>query len=65
MLPEALLHGLELLDAVDPLRVRLGEDETRERLAELQPTGTVRHPTETRTVPVDLAGLRVERTTLT
>ena len=61
MLPEALLHGLELLHAVDTLRVRLGEDKTRERFAELHTARPVRHTAETWAVPVDLARLRVER----
>ena len=61
VLPEALLHGLELLHAVDTLRVRLGEDKTRERFAELHTARPVRHTAETWAVPVDLARLGVER----
>ena len=61
MLAETLLHGLELLHAVDALMVRLGEDETRERFAKLHTARPVRHTAETWAVPVNLARLRVER----
>ena len=59
---EAILHRLELLDAVDPLGLLLRIHETGKRLAELHPAGTVGHPAEARTVPVDFPGDGVERT---
>ena len=61
MLPEALLHGLELLHAVDALRLRFREDEARKCFTELHPARAMCHTTKARAVPVDLASLRVKR----
>lgn len=55
VLPEAVLHGLELLHAVDTLWLFLREYEARECLAELHAARPVCHPTEAWAVPVDLA----------
>ncbi len=63
ILPKTILHGLELLHAIDPLGLLLRKYETGERLAELHAAGTIRHPTETRTVPVDFPSYGVKRAT--
>ena len=61
MLSKAILHRLELLNAINTLRVLLRVHKARERLAELHTANTMRHASKTGTVPVDLAGDRVER----
>ena len=60
MLPEAILHGLEIVDALHPLGIFLREDKAAECGFELLSACSVCHPAETGTVPVDLAGLFVE-----
>lgn len=60
VLSEAILHRLEVFNAVHPLRLLLREDKTAKCRAELLPARTMRHPTETRAVPVDFASLLVE-----
>lgn len=61
VLPEAILHRLELLNAIHPLGLHLRKHETGKRLAELHAAGTIRHPAEARTIPVDFAGDGVKR----
>lgn len=51
---------LELLNAVNTLRLLLGVDEAAESRLELLTTRAVGHTTQTWAVPVDLSGLRVE-----
>src|SRR6266850_7051597 len=53
VLPEAILHRLELFDTVNSLGFLLRKYETRKCLAELHTAGTMCHPTEARTVPID------------
>src|SRR5690349_23643106 len=59
VLAEAVLHRLELVYAVDSFRLSFGVDETREGCLELLAAWAVRHATETRAIPVDLASLGV------
>lgn len=63
VLAETVLHGFELFHTVDALWVCLGVHETRERLSELLTAGSISHPAETRTVPVDFPCLGIESTT--
>lgn len=62
VLSEAILHRLELFDAINTLGILLRKHETGKRLAELHAARTVGHPTETRTVPVNFPGHGVKRT---
>ena len=65
MLPEAVLHRLEFLHAVDAFRILLREHKAREGLSKLHPTGSMGHSAKTWTIPVDLSGNRVERAAAT
>lgn len=65
MFPEAILHRLEVLNAVHALRVFLREYEAAECRSELLATRPIRHTAQARTIPVDLAGLLVECSLLT
>jgi hypothetical protein len=58
--PKTILHRLELLYTVHTLGLLFREHETGEGFPKLGPAGTVCHPAETGTVPVDLAGSGVE-----
>lgn len=51
---------LELIDAVHPLGLLIRVDEAAERGLELLAAGAVRHSTQARAIPVDLARLRVK-----
>lgn len=53
-------HVLELLNAVHALRLLLRVHEAAERSLELLSARAMRHTTQARAVPVDLAGLGVE-----
>jgi len=57
---EAVLHGFELFYAVHALWFSSGEHEAGERLAEFGATGSMSHPAQARTVPVNFTRLRVE-----
>lgn len=59
VLLEASLHSPELFDTVDALGLFRAVNETRERGLEVFTTRAVRHATEARAIPVDLAGLFV------
>ena len=52
MLPEAILHSLELLHAVNTLGLLFREYETRKSLPELHTAGSMCHSPQTRTIPV-------------
>lgn len=55
---------LEFINTVDALGLFLGEDEAAERSLEVLSARPVGHASKTRAVPVDLAGLWVERSLL-
>jgi len=57
---EAVLHGFELFYAVNAFRFSFGEHEAGERLAEFGAAGSMSHPAQARTVPVNFARLWVE-----
>lgn len=59
MLPEAVLHISELVDAIHALGFLLRVDEAGKRELEVLSAGTVRHSAQTGTVPVDLARFRI------
>ena len=59
MLPEAILHGLELLHTVNTLWFLFREYETRESLPELHTARPVGHSPQTRTVPIDFSGFGI------
>ena len=60
MLSEAILHGLEFLDAVGALGLFPREHEAREGVSKLRTARPVRHPAQTWAVPVDFARLGIE-----
>ena len=59
MLPEAILHGLELLHAINTLGLLFREHKTRESLPELHPAGSVSHSPQARTIPIDFSSFGV------
>jgi hypothetical protein len=59
VLPEAILHGLELLHAVNALGFLFREHETRESLPELHTAGSMGHSPQTRTIPVDFSSFGI------
>lgn len=61
VLSETLLHGPELVDAIDALDFFLRVDKARERVSELLPARSVGHAAETRAFPIDFTCFGVER----
>lgn len=61
MFPETALHLLEFVNAVHSFRLILAVHKAGERGAESFATGPICHASETGAVPVDLAGLLIER----
>lgn len=59
-IPNPSRNILELLNAVDALGLLLGKHEAAEGSLEVFSAWTVGHTSETRAVPVNLAGFRVE-----
>jgi hypothetical protein len=57
---EAVLHALELGDALDALWLGLAKDEAGEGQLELFAARPVGHAAQARTVPVDRVGLGIE-----
>lgn len=53
VLPETILHRLELFNTVNPFRLFLREHETRKCFAELHTARPISHPTKARAVPVN------------
>lgn len=60
MLPEAVLHVSELVDALDAFGLGLGVDEAAEGLLELGAARAVGHSAKAGAGPVDLARFGVE-----
>lgn len=54
-------HALELINTIHPLGLLLGVNKAAKSCLELLAARPVGHATQTRAVPVNLAGLRVER----
>ena len=65
MCPKTVLHRFKLFYAVYTLRFFFRVNETRKCLAELRTTGSVSHPSQTRTIPVNFARYRIKSPTPT
>jgi len=60
MFPEAVLHCLEFVNAIDAFWLLLRKHKTGKSFSELKATRTVCHTAQARTIPVDFACNRVE-----
>jgi len=60
MSPEAILHGLELVDAVDAFWFVLRVYEAGKGFPEFGTAGTMSHSTKARAIPVNFASDRIE-----